>query len=141
MSLNAPHSDLTRVDRLLRDQAPAARRGAPADLHARVLSEINALPADRRNTRFPFAILIPTALAAAAALGFLFWPTPAPVGSSSPLALGVPLDPGPVIRPASRFVVGSVDKPLREQATLLVRDTQRATRVVIDCLPFASRGG
>jgi hypothetical protein len=141
MPLNHPEADLTQIDQLLRDQAAAARRLSPPDLHARVIEQLRTAPAASNRSRWPYLIALPASLAAAAAFAWLLTPTPAPRPTTPSLALRVPLNPAPVIRPASLFVEDSVDRPLRNEATLLVRDTKRATRVVVDCLPFASRGG
>lgn len=126
------------VERLLREQAPRAAVVAPARLHARITERLRTTP-QRRSRRLPFALLLTGSLAAAAAITLLTLPWPAaPARTNNPLSL---FDASPVVGPAARLVSGSIDKPLLQQATYLVRDTKRATRALIELVPFASRGG
>jgi hypothetical protein len=63
-----------------------------------------------------------------------------PATPSAPIAslnTSVPLEPSGMIR----LVTGSVDKPLMDQADLMINDTKRATQAVVRCVPFAGRGG
>jgi hypothetical protein len=129
------------IERLLHEQAPAARVPAPCGLRTRVLDELAAArPSVPPRRRRALPLVLPMSLAAAAALAFSLLPAPSPRPAPSAVALTLSLDPSPVIRPAARLLSGSIDQPLRDQATALVRETRRATDLVIDCLPFA-RGG
>jgi hypothetical protein len=134
-----PHD---RIEQLLRDQAPVARMPAPPGLARRVMDRVTTSPpASAAPSWRPLFLVLPTSLAAAAALAFYLLPSPVqPPPGASTLAIGIPLDPGPAIRPVARFVTDSIDQPLRDQATALVRDTRRAAQFVVDCIPFA-RGG
>ncbi|MEX2218969.1 MAG: hypothetical protein WD749_09435 [Phycisphaerales bacterium] len=125
-----------RLERMLREEAGSARAGAPRSLRAGVYRRLDGMPpGGTGQPRWPYWIAVP-AMAALVALMAIPWPRPAAesgaAGVEGTLAIGLPLDSRPVIIPAAAFV----DGPLMEEAGLIVRDTRRATQLVMECLPL-----
>jgi hypothetical protein len=124
-----------RVERLLREQAVAERAAPSARLRGRILEatcEAPAIQVERgAGGRSSFRVLVPVAVAAAAALMWMVvgpWRAPAPRDSGLPVAWNA--------EPMLRLVSGSIDRPLLREATHIVDDTKRATRFVVQCLPL-----
>lgn len=134
------NDDHRQVERLLREQASEAMVSAPETLRAGVLARLAEAKRPATWGRLPVVVGVIGSLAAAVVLAWVLRPLPTPARTQQ-LAFDLPLGPRPIILPAGRFVAGSIDRPLMGEATQLVNDTRRATRFVVDCLPFTSGGG
>jgi hypothetical protein len=137
----ASDAALDEVDRQLADRAAAPMMPTPGGLRGRILESLDeSQPRQRRVLE-----LWPLAAAACIAVmaGTLYMLSrphaPAPVNRPGSLAVtnSLPLEPAGMIR----LVTGTVDRPLRGQADLIMSDTRRATRAIVGCVPFAGRGG
>src|SRR4051812_48771294 len=155
-----PSAGELRLERALRDQAPQALTSPATSIRAAVMDHLHqGTSAAPRSLRVRFGILLPLGIAAALALAWLmipgrpdaeplagpiafsFDPTPVirPAGPRVPgpfaAPIAFPFDPTPVPPPAGRFVPGPIDEPLKQEASLIARDTRRAMRLVVDSLP------
>lgn len=124
-----------RLERALREQAPLAMALPSRSIRAGVVERLHAGERRPAALRARFGVLLP--LTAAAGLGLVLLAIPGRTSSPVPsgLSFASSLDPTPVIRPAGRLVAGSIDQPLRQEASLIARDTRRAVRLVVDSLP------
>jgi hypothetical protein len=125
------------VHRALR-QTPPPTMPAPSALRSRImdrLRETDAAPV----YRIGWSRIARLAAAAAVVVGIGLYialrPAPAPVRGPGSLALHVPVGVAPVIQ----LVTDNLDEPLLDQAQKMLSDASRATRAVVQCIPFTSR--
>jgi len=124
------------VHRLLSVPGSTPRQAPSPALRSRIMGALRESPApsDRART-WRWAAAAACAALAIAAVPILR-PTPRGPALAGPAGIPIPMDAAPVLR----LVAGQVDRPLLEQAQKMYADTRRATRVVVNCVPFA-RGG
>jgi hypothetical protein len=129
--------EFDQVHKLLsqRDAAPMLRP-SPA-LRSRIMDGLreSRVPADR-----PQGWRWALAAAACLGLGIAAIPLMRPAVSHDPGPGSFSRISIPSATPMLRLVAGSVDQPLLDQAQKMYTDTRRATRAVVNCVPFA-RGG
>jgi hypothetical protein len=152
----ASATSMCRVERLLRAQAASQATSAPPDLQYRIIESVQELqrgesrliPAPAMTWRPFMGIAAAAGLAGIITAGVYIaspWlesapevvgPSPGPQVVTVETPRSLSLDPAPAIVPAGRLVVARFETPLRNEAELLRRDTQRATEIVLSHLPF-----
>jgi len=130
------------VERLLLDRAGVPMEPTPAGLRGRIMEGLREAPAVVRAgpVLWPWFGVAAACVALAGVmimLGRQGATGPAPVAGGAAITSTVPLEPMGMIR----MVAGSVDGPMMDQADAMLRDTRRATRMVVGIVPFAGRGG
>lgn len=118
---------LTRLERDLIDQAPAARHPPPADLVGRIQS---ALPPAPARTWHPL-LLLPVAAAAAAA-AFLLWSAPPAPTPQAPSAVASTPAPSLPTLPA-------LEAPLHRELAQLTSDATRTVSLLRSTLSLPHR--